>query len=67
MRGSIAAFHQALDRDVSPELDGAFGAHLVTICEEAARGVPDQTGKPGAGGDVRTVRRTGFGRHRLYR
>jgi predicted dehydrogenase/nucleoside-diphosphate-sugar epimerase len=46
MRGSIAAFHQALDRDVSPELDGAFGAHLVAVCEEATRGVPDLRRKP---------------------
>lgn len=40
MRGSIVAFHQALDVDAVPELDGDFGAHLVAICEEATRAVP---------------------------
>lgn len=33
MRASIAAFHAALDADRAPELDGAFGAGLVTLCE----------------------------------
>jgi len=33
MRGSIAAFHDAVDAGQVPELDGAFGAHLVEVCE----------------------------------
>ena len=34
MRDSIAAFHAALDEGVPPELDGAFGATLVRLCED---------------------------------
>jgi len=34
MRGSIAAFHEAVDAGQVPELDGAFGAHLVGLCEQ---------------------------------
>jgi len=37
MKGSIAAFHEALDKNVPPELDGAFGTQLVRICETAAK------------------------------
>jgi predicted dehydrogenase/nucleoside-diphosphate-sugar epimerase len=37
MRDSIATFHRALDAGSSPEIDGAFGAHLVGLCEDAAR------------------------------
>ena len=33
MRGSITAFHAAIDAGQAPELDGAFGAHLVDLCE----------------------------------
>ena len=33
MRGSIAAFHAALDAGRQPELDGAFGAMLVDACD----------------------------------
>ncbi len=33
MRASIAAFHEALDAGRPPELDAAFGAGLVTLCE----------------------------------
>lgn len=33
MRASIAAFHDALDRGARPELDAAFGAGLVLLCE----------------------------------
>lgn len=36
MRGSIAAFHGALDEGRAPELDGRFGAHLVSVCEQMA-------------------------------
>ena len=36
MKGSIEAFHQALDAGKRPELDGAFGAHLVDVCERIA-------------------------------
>ncbi len=33
MRGSIGAFHAAVNAGQVPELDGAFGAHLVALCE----------------------------------
>jgi nucleoside-diphosphate-sugar epimerase len=33
MKASIAAFHTALDKGAKPELDAAFGAGLVTLCE----------------------------------
>ncbi len=33
MRGSIAAFHAALDAGSPPPIDGAFGAMLVDTCE----------------------------------
>lgn len=36
MRGSVGAFHQALDARQAPELDGAFGAHLVGVCNQIA-------------------------------
>ena len=35
VRSSVAAFHQALDDGRTPELDGEFGAHLISVCEEA--------------------------------
>lgn len=34
MRATIAAFHAALDAGTRPALDGAFGAMLVTTCEQ---------------------------------
>ena len=37
VRGSAAAFHDALDRRRPPELDGTFGSHLVAVCEQVAR------------------------------
>ncbi len=36
MKGSIAAFHHALDERKTPELNGAFGSHLVELCEKIA-------------------------------
>jgi predicted dehydrogenase/nucleoside-diphosphate-sugar epimerase len=36
IHGAVAAFHQALDDKRTPELDGAFGAHLVDVCVRAA-------------------------------
>ncbi len=36
VQGSVAAFHQALDDGKKPELDGAFGAHLVGLCAQAS-------------------------------
>lgn len=36
IKGSVAAFHQALDAGRVPELDGGFGAHLVELCVQAA-------------------------------
>ena len=46
MRASIAAYHQALDRGVAAESDGAFGAHLVAVCERAAQSVAEPARKP---------------------
>ena len=46
MRAGIAAFHDALDRNALPETDGAFGSHLVAICEEVARGIPGSRSQP---------------------
>ncbi|HXJ02164.1 MAG TPA: NAD-dependent epimerase/dehydratase family protein [Micropepsaceae bacterium] len=37
VKASVEAFHKALDEGRPPELDGEFGAHLVSICEETAR------------------------------
>jgi predicted dehydrogenase len=37
MKDSIAAFHQSLDNNAQPELDGAFGTEVVRVCEEAAK------------------------------
>jgi predicted dehydrogenase/nucleoside-diphosphate-sugar epimerase len=36
MQGCLGAFHDAVDRKVAPELDGAFGAGLVAVCEQMA-------------------------------
>lgn len=43
MRGSIAAFHEAVDVGDNPPIDGAFGGHLVGLCLDVARlaGVSD--------------------------
>lgn len=46
MRGSIAAFHAALDAGQEPELNGSFGAGLVDLCTRLAASVP--TGTPAA-------------------
>ena len=46
MRGSIAAFHAALDAGRPPEADGGFGARMVSLCErlgEAAFGSTEAT------------------------
>ena len=40
MKGSIAAFHGALDAGRKPLLDGAFGAALVDLCETMADDLP---------------------------
>ena len=39
MRGSIAAFHAALDAGQEPELNGSFGADLVGLCTRMAESV----------------------------
>ncbi len=39
MRGSIGAFHAALDASRPPPLDGTFGAGLVSLCETMAQQV----------------------------
>lgn len=36
MKDSIGAFHAALDDSRQPELDGAFGASLVSLCDDVA-------------------------------
>lgn len=43
MRGSIAAFHAALDAGQEPELSGAFGADLVHLCTRLAGSLPAAT------------------------
>jgi predicted dehydrogenase/nucleoside-diphosphate-sugar epimerase len=37
MKDSIAAFHNALDQGAALELDGRFGARLVSLCEDIAQ------------------------------
>lgn len=37
LKASVAAFHEAVDRGVSPPIDARFGGHLVNICTEIAR------------------------------
>lgn len=37
VEASVRAFHQSLDAGRPLELDGTFGSHLVTICEDAAK------------------------------
>ena len=37
VKASVNSFHQALDEKRLPELDGNFGAHLVSLCEDVAR------------------------------
>lgn len=47
MRASIAAFHDALDAGRQPELDGAFGAGLVMLCERLRDAAfPKAAGRP---------------------
>jgi predicted dehydrogenase/nucleoside-diphosphate-sugar epimerase len=65
MRGSICAFHDALDRKRSPPLDGSFGAHLVAVCEDIAKAAfaPSRrpTPRPPAGDyEVAVLGGTGF-------
>ncbi len=65
MKGSIAAFHQALDEGREPELDGAFGASLVKVCETAsaeAFAAPFSPQRPKDEGryDVAIIGGTGF-------
>ena len=70
MRDSIAAFHDALDEGRKPELDGAFGAALVKLCErvrdaafpepgpsQAVTAAPQGTAEPP---DVAILGGTGF-------
>ena len=37
MYASITSFHRAVDAGKPPQLDGAFGAHLVQLCEQVAK------------------------------
>lgn len=71
IHGAVAAFHQALDDKRTPELDGAFGAHLVDVCVRAADAAftvkptpaPQRAqGDDGGGGDydVAVLGGTGF-------
>jgi nucleoside-diphosphate-sugar epimerase len=48
MKGSIEAFHRALDAGKPPELDGAFGAHLVDVCERIAASAGFAVASPAA-------------------
>lgn len=73
VQASVAAFHGALDAGRMPELDGAFGAHLVSICEDiAARSftapVAPATPRNDGAYDVTVLGGTGFiGRHLVKR
>jgi predicted dehydrogenase len=65
MKGSIAAFHEALDKKASPELDGVFGADLVRVCEAAAArsfSAPYAPKRPKESGgyDIAIIGGTGF-------
>jgi predicted dehydrogenase len=44
MQASIAAFHDALDKQRQPEADGAFGKELVDLCEAIAGQLPARSG-----------------------
>jgi predicted dehydrogenase/nucleoside-diphosphate-sugar epimerase len=77
MRGSIAAFHAALDEVRAPELDGRFGAMLVSACEQmrdlafpspAPTPVPAMPAKSDAVPDIAILGGTGFiGTHLVRR
>src|SRR5262249_55616512 len=73
MRGSIGAFHEALDAGRPPALDGAFGRQVVSACAsiaEAAFGVaphrqvrefpPRPQRRPAVAADVALLGGTGF-------
>jgi predicted dehydrogenase/nucleoside-diphosphate-sugar epimerase len=68
MRGSIAAFHAALDAGTRPETDAAFGAALVETCARiAAKAFPPPAPRPApalrtgpAAADVAVLGGTGF-------
>jgi len=68
MRGSIAAFHAALDAGARPETDGAFAAALVETCTRiAAAAFPPPAPRPApairtgpAAADVAVLGGTGF-------
>lgn len=73
MQGSIGAFHDALDAGRAPELDGAFGAAVVSACDAIAAAaypavtrvrrvpaVPRAAARPAAGADVVVLGGTGF-------
>lgn len=73
MRSAIADFHRAIDEGHPPELDGEFGAHLVSVCEEVARAAfiaPVSPRRPNTAGnyDIVVLGGTGFiGAHVLRR
>jgi predicted dehydrogenase/nucleoside-diphosphate-sugar epimerase len=46
MKGSICAFHDALEGGRSPPLDGSFGAHLVAVCEDIAKAIFEPSRRP---------------------
>ena len=66
MQGSIGAFHAALDAGKMPELDAAFGADLVRVCDTIAARVFPQTApvvlapKSEAAADVAILGGSGF-------
>ena len=68
MRAAIAAFHEAVDHDRAPALDGVFGAGLVALCEtirdqvlpEAKPAPVAAAPREAAGVDVAVLGGTGF-------
>lgn len=76
MRASIGNFHAALDTGRSPDLDGSFGAALVSVCARLSKAVfpcarsVATSARSGSGNaaDVAVLGGTGFiGRHVVQR
>ncbi|MGE5548715.1 MAG: NAD-dependent epimerase/dehydratase family protein [Solirubrobacterales bacterium] len=65
IRDTVAEFHDAVDRGMPPFLDARFGAHLVSVCTQAARDafpLPASPRQPATEGayDVCVLGATGF-------